>query len=112
MTVSTTPTYPAAVLELLTPERPCPLGPGRPNTAARDRLAALTVEALCAPQPVRAADMARCCLAGLWLLHNYLDESHGISQDVETPGGSFWHAILHRREPDAWNSKYWWRRVG
>src|SRR5262249_53105752 len=25
---------------------------------------------------------------------------------------SFWHAIMHRREPDAWNSKYWWRRVG
>jgi hypothetical protein len=21
-------------------------------------------------------------------------------------------AIMHRREPDAWNSKYWWRKVG
>jgi hypothetical protein len=26
--------------------------------------------------------------------------------------GSFWHAIMHRREPDPGNSKYWWRKVG
>ena len=25
---------------------------------------------------------------------------------------SYWHAIMHRREPDAFKSKYWWRRVG
>jgi hypothetical protein len=24
----------------------------------------------------------------------------------------FWHAIMHRREPDAANSKHWWRQVG
>jgi hypothetical protein len=26
--------------------------------------------------------------------------------------GAFWHGIMHRREPDAWNSKYWFRKVG
>jgi hypothetical protein len=56
--------------------------------------------------------MARACLAGLWLRFNGLDESHRISQELDTPEGSFWHAILHRREPDPENSKYWWRRVG
>ena len=26
--------------------------------------------------------------------------------------GRFWHAIMHRREPDASNAGYWFRRVG
>jgi hypothetical protein len=26
--------------------------------------------------------------------------------------GDYLHAVMHRREPDAFNSKYWWRRVG
>ena len=51
-------------------------------------------------------------LAGLWLYVDQLDRSHAISQSIETPTGSFWHAIMHRREGDFSNSKYWYRRVG
>ena len=49
---------------------------------------------------------------GLWLVCGDLDASHEISQSIETPDGSFWHGIMHRREGDFWNSKYWFRRVG
>jgi hypothetical protein len=49
-------------------------------------------------------------LAGLWLWHDFLDESHRLSQQIETPNGSFWHAIMHRREGDFSNSKYWLAR--
>jgi hypothetical protein len=49
-------------------------------------------------------------LAGLWLWHDCLDESHAISQRIASPTGSFWHAIMHRREGDFSNSKYWYAR--
>jgi hypothetical protein len=50
--------------------------------------------------------------AGLWLYADELDRSHTISQRIETPTGSFWHAIMHRREGDFSNSHYWYRRAG
>jgi len=49
-------------------------------------------------------------LAGLWLWFDWLNPSHTISQRIETPTGSYWHAIMHRREGDFSNSKYWFAR--
>jgi hypothetical protein len=51
-------------------------------------------------------------LSGLWLYYSCLEESHRLSQEIHTPDGSFWHGIMHRQEPDAGNSAYWFRRVG
>ncbi|MBA4189389.1 MAG: hypothetical protein C0467_15440 [Planctomycetaceae bacterium] len=102
--------YPAAVAELLAAQPCAPLGPGTPDASVRAKLAALDAAAL--GGRIVDRDMAACCRSGLWLAFNYLDESHKISQEVETRTGSFWHAIMHRREPDPFNSKYWWRRVG
>jgi hypothetical protein len=50
-------------------------------------------------------------LAGLWLWLDGLEESHRISQGLATQTGSFWHAIMHRREGDFSNSKYWYARA-
>ncbi len=51
-------------------------------------------------------------LAGLALRLGFWEHSHQIAQDIETPEGSYWHAIVHRLEPDTANSAYWFRRVG
>lgn len=51
-------------------------------------------------------------VAGLWLYVDDLDASHVVSQSLDTPTGSFWHGIMHRREGDFSNSHYWFRKVG
>ncbi len=88
------------------------LGPGVSDTAMHDVLATLTPESLIAPHESHDPGMALACTAGLWLRFDFLDPSHRISQDIENPTGSFWHGIMHRREPDFGNAKYWFRRVG
>jgi hypothetical protein len=101
--------YPPLIADLLVP-RPLALGPGTPNHAMRAVLHALTPATLIPTHRDRAA--ATACLSGLWLYHDFLDESHTLSQDLPDADGSYWHAIMHRREPDASNSKYWFRKVG
>ena len=87
-----------------------PLGPGTPDESKRKLLAAF--DPIHDLTNVKNSDAAKACHAALWLYWDFLDESHSISQDLHTPEGSAWHAIMHRREPDAGNSKYWWQRVG
>ena len=50
--------------------------------------------------------------AGALWLYGFLEESHSIAQGIDSPEGSYWHALMHRSEGDFGNSKYWYRRVG
>jgi hypothetical protein len=61
---------------------------------------------------VGTGDRSSCLEAGLWLLAGDLGRCHALCQEVGTAYGAAWHAMMHRREGDFWNSKYWWRRAG
>ena len=63
-------------------------------------------------EPILDENYAAACISGVWLWNDFLDESHAISQEIHTSTGSFWHGIMHRRERDYSNSKYWFRKVG
>jgi len=67
---------------------------------------------LTAPRHPTAVSLPAAFRAGLWLLAGDLDASHEISQSDHSPQGSFWHGIMHRREGDFSNAKYWLRRIG
>jgi hypothetical protein len=64
---------------------------------------------------IRSATEATALEAGLRQIHGDLDGSHRAAQSIEGAGrqnGDYWHAIMHRREPDYGNSQYWFRQVG
>jgi len=53
------------------------------------------------------------CLEALW--HdgrNDWEAAHRIAQDIEDRNGFLIHAYLHRKEGDAWNAEYWYRKAG
>jgi hypothetical protein len=39
------------------------------------------------------------------------DKAHAVAQDVDDATGAWVHAYLHRKEGDAGNAAYWYRRA-
>jgi len=49
---------------------------------------------------------------GLFYALDAIDEAHKIFQDSSGDLGSYWHGMMHRREGDFDNARYWFRRAG
>lgn len=104
--------YGSAIASLIPEQKPNTLGPGTPNHTMNPALQKAEVNSLFAGKSIVDQGMAKCCLSALWLYHNFLDDSHTISQSISTSTGSYWHGIMHRREPDYSNAGYWFHKVG
>lgn len=105
-------TYSTNIEALLRERRLMPLDAGTPDESVAEQLDGALLERVFGKEIITNRTSARLCVAGLWLLFNHLEESHEIAQSIETADGSYWHAIMHRREGDFSNSKYWFRRAG
>ncbi len=49
---------------------------------------------------------------GLLYAVDGIPEAHAIFQDAKSDLGSYWHGMMHRREGDFDNARYWFRRAG
>ena len=100
----------SAATELLDGPGLADLGPGRRSSAQSLSALNQSIDALFEQHGrPRKAELIRSLIL-LW--HDHLEPSHEISQGEHNPDGSLVHAIMHRREPDYSNAKYWWRSTG
>jgi hypothetical protein len=110
-----TKAYSPLAVELLAEEedlllRLKPTEPGSPDALRRIREARepeLTGGAVLAD-----ASYPRLIRAALLYAYDAIDESHRIVQELHTAYASYWHGMLHRREGDFENARYWFRRTG
>ena len=104
----------ADVIEKLEAGNPLPtLVPQKAwSTELTDALASTSVDELFHGESLKNNTFGDAIKSGLLLWNDALDESHNISQGLENQTGSYWHGIMHRREPDYSNAKYWFGRVG
>jgi len=90
-------------LETRTPEL-LATGPSNPDLSREIETATLF--------GAKGGAMVECCRAGLLLWNDDLEGAHPLIQELPDETSAFWHAILHRREGDYTNARYWWNRTG
>jgi hypothetical protein len=59
-----------------------------------------------------AGEFSGALLALWWDSKGDWQKAHEIAQDVPGADGAWVHAYLHRKEGDAGNAAYWYRRAG
>ena len=113
MDITYTPAI-AEVIEKLETGNPLPtLVPQEAwNTELTDALESASLDELFQGESLKNSTFGDAIKSGLLLWNDALDESHNISQGLSNHTGSYWHGIMHRREPDYSNAKYWFGRVG
>jgi hypothetical protein len=82
------------------------------NQALKQTLIINSPEEMFHPEKVHQRLYADAVVSGFLIWNDCEDEAHSLAQNITIPEGSYLHAIIHRREPDIWNSGYWFKKVG
>ena len=100
---------PPVIKDLFYTESPPSLGPEKRLDAMDFDSCQTQIQSAFESEPIRQANLVQSALL-LW--HDHLEPSHSVSQKITCSDGSFVHGLMHRREPDYSNAKYWFNRVG
>lgn len=93
------------LLEKLVPGDPQDYALVRRIQAAEDKLIA-------GDRPIKNAEMFALVRGGLLYAADAIHEAHTIFQEAKGDLGAYWHGMMHRREGDFDNARYWFRRAG
>jgi hypothetical protein len=77
-----------------------------------EQFRALDDAALAGGHKIIDPDQFRLVRGGVLYALDELDPAHHLFQEEESSLGSYWHGMLHRREGDFDNARYWFRRAG
>ncbi len=89
------------------------LYPSEPlNSELPRRISEADDETLGGGKPVADPAMVSLLRGALLYAVDALDSAHRIFQEEKSDLGSYWHGVMHRREADFDNARYWFRRAG
>lgn len=80
--------------------------------AAMSGLRVATEEEISGGRTVSDHAMFALVRAGLFYALDALAECHAIVQAIPGDESAYWHGMIHRREGDFDNARYWFRRTG
>ena len=87
--------------------------PGEPlNYEMVRRIQAADDAAIAGGDSLKNAEMFALVRGGMLYATDAIHEAHTIFQDAKGDLGSYWHGMMHRREGDFDNARYWFRRAG
>ncbi|MBT5708499.1 hypothetical protein N9B57_00675 [Verrucomicrobia bacterium] len=109
--MTNSPPPPSSFFELIRTETLPSLGPEVRSGVKESGVLLPDVDNYCESHAISGTQRNLLRSAAL-LWHDDLDGSHNFSQEINSSEGSFLHGIMHRREPDSSNAKYWFRLVG
>jgi hypothetical protein len=104
-----TTNWPDTLLEIVQWDSPPDIGPKKRDPSLIQSLSSLQPSDLNQLQP---QGLTKTCWSALLLWVDDLEASHDVSQAIPGREGSYLHGLMHRREPDFSNAKYWFRKVG
>jgi hypothetical protein len=97
----------------LNPELHRKLHPTEPvNWDLPGKIREATDEVIAGGASIRDARAFALVRGALYCVVDALDPAHRVFQDDSSNLGSYWHGVMHRKEADYDNARYWFRRAG